>query len=73
MHDSVPVLILVCKTKVAFLNVCFLLKNLIKEEVRLVSAIDQIDKAVGIVPRGAYIKSPLGPVHENRNFEGKSV
>nr|XP_034964085.1 radial spoke head protein 9 homolog isoform X2 [Zootoca vivipara] len=44
--------------------------NLIKEEVRLVSAIDQIDKAVGIVPRGAYIKSPLGPVHENRNFEG---
>ncbi|XP_034964084.1 radial spoke head protein 9 homolog isoform X1 [Zootoca vivipara] len=47
--------------------------NLIKEEVRLVSAIDQIDKAVGIVPRGAYIKSPLGPVHENRNFEGLSL
>ncbi|XP_061482400.1 radial spoke head protein 9 homolog isoform X3 [Rhineura floridana] len=43
---------------------------LIKEELRLVATIDQIDKAVGIVPRGAYVKSPLGPVHENRNFEG---
>ncbi|XP_061482399.1 radial spoke head protein 9 homolog isoform X2 [Rhineura floridana] len=42
---------------------------LIKEELRLVATIDQIDKAVGIVPRGAYVKSPLGPVHENRNFE----
>ncbi|XP_062830072.1 radial spoke head protein 9 homolog isoform X3 [Anolis carolinensis] len=43
---------------------------LIKEETRLVATIHQIDKAVGIVPRGAYVKSPLGPVHENRSFEG---
>ncbi|XP_066467672.1 radial spoke head protein 9 homolog isoform X2 [Tiliqua scincoides] len=32
-----------------------------------------IDKAVGIVPRGAYVKTPLGPVHENRSFEGLSL
>lgn len=51
----------------------FLLKALVKEEIRLVSTIDQIDKAVGIVPRGAYVKTPLGPVHENRSFEGKST
>ncbi|EMP24476.1 Radial spoke head protein 9 like protein [Chelonia mydas] len=43
---------------------------MIKEEIRLVATIDQIDKAVGIVPRGAFVKTPLGPVHENRNFEG---
>lgn len=46
---------------------------LVKEEIRLVSTIDQIDKAVGIVPRGAYVKTPLGPVHENRSFEGLSL
>uniref|UniRef100_A0A8D0H6X0 Radial spoke head protein 9 homolog n=1 Tax=Sphenodon punctatus TaxID=8508 RepID=A0A8D0H6X0_SPHPU len=46
---------------------------LVKEEIRLVAAVDQIDKAVGIVPRGAYVKTPLGPVHENRNFEGLSL
>ncbi|XP_054843496.1 radial spoke head protein 9 homolog isoform X2 [Eublepharis macularius] len=43
---------------------------LVKEEIRLVTTVDQIDKAVGIVPRGAYIKTPLGLVHENRTFEG---
>ncbi|XP_067420811.1 radial spoke head protein 9 homolog isoform X1 [Emydura macquarii macquarii] len=46
---------------------------MIKEEIRLVATIDQIDKAVGIVPRGAFVKTPLGPVHENRNFEGLSL
>lgn len=46
---------------------------MVKEEIRLVITVDQIDKAVGIVPRGAYIKTPLGPVHENRSFEGKSM
>lgn len=51
----------------------FSLKPMIKEEIRLVATIDQIDKAVGIVPRGAFVKTPLGPVHENRNFEGKST
>ncbi|XP_038617085.1 radial spoke head protein 9 homolog isoform X2 [Tachyglossus aculeatus] len=45
----------------------------IKEEARLVATIDQIDKAVAIVPRGALVKTPLGPVHVNRSFEGLSV
>uniref|UniRef100_A0A8C8RCB8 Radial spoke head protein 9 homolog n=1 Tax=Pelusios castaneus TaxID=367368 RepID=A0A8C8RCB8_9SAUR len=46
---------------------------MIKEEIRLAATIDQIDKAVGIVPRGAFVKTPLGPVHENKNFEGLSL
>uniref|UniRef100_A0A8B9SXQ7 Radial spoke head protein 9 homolog n=1 Tax=Anas platyrhynchos TaxID=8839 RepID=A0A8B9SXQ7_ANAPL len=45
----------------------------IKEEDRLIATIDQIDRAVGIVPRGAFVKTPLGSVHENRNFEGLSL
>ncbi|NXO15718.1 RSPH9 protein, partial [Oriolus oriolus] len=45
----------------------------IKEEVRLIATIEQIDKAVGIVPRGAFVKTPLGSVHENRHFEGLSL
>ncbi|XP_019404143.1 PREDICTED: radial spoke head protein 9 homolog [Crocodylus porosus] len=45
----------------------------IKEETRLVATIEQIDRAVGIIPRGAFVKTPLGPVHENRNFEGLSM
>ncbi|KFP30227.1 Radial spoke head protein 9, partial [Colius striatus] len=44
-----------------------------KEEARLVATIEQIDRAVGIVPRGAFVKTPLGSVHENRNFEGLSL
>ncbi|XP_037009872.2 radial spoke head protein 9 homolog [Artibeus jamaicensis] len=45
----------------------------IKEETRLVSIIDQIDKAVAIIPRGALFKTPFGPIHVNRTFEGLSV
>ncbi|KQK76757.1 radial spoke head protein 9 like protein [Amazona aestiva] len=44
----------------------------IKEEIRLVATIEQIDRAVGIIPRGAFVKTPLQSVHENRNFEGLS-
>lgn len=43
----------------------------IKEETRLVSIIDQIDKAVAIVPRGALFKTPFGVTHVNRTFEGE--
>lgn len=43
----------------------------IKEETRLVSIIDQIDNAVAIIPRGALFKSPFGPTHVNRTFEGE--
>ncbi|XP_006148576.1 radial spoke head protein 9 homolog isoform X2 [Tupaia chinensis] len=45
----------------------------IKEETRLVSIIDQIDKAVAIIPRGALFKTPFGPIHVNRTFEGLSL
>lgn len=45
----------------------------IKEETRLVSVIDQIDKAVAIIPRGALFKTPFGPTHVNRTFEGLSL
>ncbi|XP_068041527.1 radial spoke head protein 9 homolog isoform X1 [Anomalospiza imberbis] len=45
----------------------------IKEEARLIATIEQIDTAVGIVPRGAFVKTPLGSVHENRHFEGLSL
>ncbi|NWV35813.1 RSPH9 protein, partial [Grantiella picta] len=45
----------------------------IKEETRLIATIEQIDREVGIVPRGAFVKTPLGSVHENRHFEGLSL
>ncbi|XP_044927021.1 radial spoke head protein 9 homolog isoform X2 [Mustela nigripes] len=45
----------------------------IKEETRLVSVIDQIDKAVAVIPRGALFKTPFGPIHVNRTFEGLSL
>ncbi|XP_032155411.1 radial spoke head protein 9 homolog isoform X3 [Sapajus apella] len=45
----------------------------IKEETRLVYIIDQIDKAVAIIPRGALFKTPFGPTHVNRTFEGLSL
>ncbi|NXE88954.1 RSPH9 protein, partial [Menura novaehollandiae] len=44
-----------------------------KEEARLIATIEEIDRAVGIVPRGAFVKTPLGSVHENRHFEGLSL
>ena len=43
----------------------------IKEETRLVSIIDQIDKAVAVIPRGALFKTPFGPIRVNRTFEGE--
>ncbi|XP_062345196.1 radial spoke head protein 9 homolog isoform X3 [Cinclus cinclus] len=40
---------------------------------RLMESVEQIDREVGIVPRGAFVKTPLGSVHENRHFEGLSL
>ncbi|XP_074753073.1 radial spoke head protein 9 homolog isoform X3 [Athene noctua] len=40
---------------------------------RLIEDGKEIDRAVGIIPRGAFVKTPLGSVHENRNFEGLSL
>ncbi|XP_008827280.1 radial spoke head protein 9 homolog isoform X1 [Nannospalax galili] len=45
----------------------------IKEESRLVSIIDQIDKAVAIIPRGALFKTPFGVTSVNRTFEGLTL
>ncbi|NWV25785.1 RSPH9 protein, partial [Origma solitaria] len=45
----------------------------IKEETRLIATIERIDREVGIVPRGAFVKTALGSVHENRHFEGLSL
>uniref|UniRef100_A0A803VC48 Radial spoke head protein 9 homolog n=1 Tax=Ficedula albicollis TaxID=59894 RepID=A0A803VC48_FICAL len=51
----------------------FSLKPVMKEEARLIATIELIDREVGIVPRGAFVKTPLGAVHENRHFEGLSL
>ncbi|KAM5263486.1 radial spoke head protein 9 homolog isoform 2-T2 [Ctenodactylus gundi] len=32
-----------------------------------------IDKAVSIIPRGALFKTPFGPIHVNRTFEGLTL
>ncbi|XP_015713261.1 radial spoke head protein 9 homolog [Coturnix japonica] len=48
-------------------------KPKIKEENRLVATIEQIDREVGIIPRRAFMKTPLGSVQENRHFEGLSL
>ncbi|XP_010115851.1 PREDICTED: radial spoke head protein 9 homolog, partial [Chlamydotis macqueenii] len=48
-------------------------EHMIKEEARLVATVEQIDRAVGIIPRGAFVKTPFGSVQENRNFEGLSL
>jgi len=41
-----------------------------KEEDRLAAVVASIDQEVSVVPRGAYIKNPLGGVRMNRSFEG---
>lgn len=45
----------------------------IKEESRLVATIAMIDKAVAVVPRGAFVKNPLGHVQINHCFRGLTV
>jgi len=45
----------------------------LKEEERVAAVVATIDSEARIVPRGAFIKTPLGEVHTNRSFEGLSV
>jgi len=45
----------------------------IKEEDRLAAVVSKIDNEARIVPRGAYIKTPLGKIVTNRSWEGLSV
>ncbi|XP_043916355.1 radial spoke head protein 9 homolog [Protopterus annectens] len=44
-----------------------------KEETRLAATIAVIDRDVAVVPRGAYLKTPLSQVEKNRSFQGLSV
>ncbi|CAI9584759.1 unnamed protein product [Staurois parvus] len=47
--------------------------NHIKEETRLVATIAMIDKEATTVPRGAFVKNPLGVVKKNPCFRGLPV
>ena len=41
-----------------------------KEEDRLAAVVARIDEEVSVVPRGAYMKTPLGDVVVNKSFQG---
>lgn len=41
-----------------------------KEEIRLAAVVSTIDAEVAVVPRGAYVKAPLGDVVLNRSYRG---
>ena len=41
-----------------------------KEEDRLAAVVSTIDAEVAVVPRGAYVKAPLGDVVVNQSFKG---
>ncbi|XP_069464876.1 radial spoke head protein 9 homolog [Ambystoma mexicanum] len=45
----------------------------VKEESRLIATIADIEKEAAVVPRGAYIKTPLGHIQRNRSFQGLTV
>uniref|UniRef100_A0A8C5PI58 Radial spoke head protein 9 homolog n=1 Tax=Leptobrachium leishanense TaxID=445787 RepID=A0A8C5PI58_9ANUR len=45
----------------------------IKEESRLVATIAMIDKEAAVVPRGAFVKNPVGEVQINHCFRGLAV
>ncbi|KAM8946285.1 radial spoke head protein 9 homolog [Pelodytes ibericus] len=42
----------------------------IKEESRLIATIAMIDKEAAVVPRGAFVRNPLGQVKVNHSFRG---
>ncbi len=41
-----------------------------KEEDRLAAIVACIDEETAVVPRGAYIKTPLGEIVANKSFKG---
>ena len=43
-----------------------------KEEDRLAAVVARIDEEVGVVPRGAYMNTPLGNVVLNKSFQGRT-
>lgn len=44
-----------------------------KEEERLAAVITRIDEEVAIVPRGAYMRTPLNEVVVNESFKGTII
>ena len=44
----------------------------LKEEDRLAAVVAIIDEEVAVVPRGAYIKTPLDVITVNKSFKGAS-
>lgn len=42
----------------------------LKEEDRLAAVVSRIDEEAAVVPRGAFIKTPLGEVVVNKSFQG---
>ena len=44
-----------------------------REEERLAAVVSSIDHDVAVVPRGAFIRTPLGEVVQNKTFQGVCV
>lgn len=44
-----------------------------KEEDRLAAVVATIDEEAAVVPRGAYVKAPLGDVLINKSFKGLCI
>ena len=42
-----------------------------KEEDRLAAVVSRIDEEVSVVPKGAFVRTPLGEVVVNKSFQGK--
>ena len=51
----------------------FLVQIEMKEQERLAAAVSIIDNEVAVVPRGAFIRTPLGEVVQNKSFQGKHI
>ena len=50
----------------------YLIQIEMKEQDRLASTISLIDNEVAVVPKGAFIRTPLGEVVQNKAFQGKN-
>ena len=52
------------------ISIFWLVQVELKEEERLAGVIATLDEQAAVVPRGAYVKGPLGGVTVNRSFQG---
>lgn len=46
---------------------------MVKEEDRLAIVVENVCRDVSIVPRGAFLRTPVGEVIKNKAFEGYSL